>query len=358
MRRRFEKPAVCRNGHPKIRLFAETRSLEFTGRDFDLPLFWRHTPGARSSNRAMKFPYKRINASTMDRRTHNSLRILGIIVTSILVVAACLFLGYIAFFIILIGGLSSSPRILHPRTANSFFAIILAVIALVTGGVVIIGRLYIGIVGDPRSMRPQPPEPTLSEAEGAVQRSEARQPTVEPVRVPATAAPLRNASPARNVIDRLVLAVIAQIAVRGITLLQVATRPFVPRNWTLMLLGPFILLQLPDVLLIYLLLKRPDRRAFTFLIAILAIPILNALFNPLILVSYRQIYLNGSTGLLWLALSGLIYAALLILSYLAIRRTGLRPKLSSVILTTVAAFLYFFFFLIREITPYLYRLWG
>ena len=83
----------------------------------------------------MKFPYKRINASTMDRRTHNSLRILGIIVTLILVVAACLFLGYIAFFIILIGGLS---RRAHPQAANSVFAIILAMIALVTGGVAVI----------------------------------------------------------------------------------------------------------------------------------------------------------------------------------------------------------------------------
>ena len=61
MRRRFEKPAVFRNGYPKIHLFAETRSLEFTGRAFDLPLFSRHAPGARSSNRAMKFPHKRIN---------------------------------------------------------------------------------------------------------------------------------------------------------------------------------------------------------------------------------------------------------------------------------------------------------
>jgi hypothetical protein len=284
----------------------------------------------------------------MERRANNSLRILGIIVTSILAIAGCLPLGYLAFLIVMMGGLSSRSNFAHPRTADTFYATLLAMIALVTGGVLIIGRLYTGIVRDPRSMRPQPPL--------AVQRSEAPQPRVEPVRGPATAAPLRNSSPARNVIDRLVLALIAQIAVGAITLFQVATRPFVPHNWSLMLLGPFILFQLPDVLLVYLLLKRPDRRAFTFLIAILAIPILDTLFNPMILVSYRQIYLNGSRGLLWLALSGLIYAAILILSYLAICRTGFRPKLSSVILTTVATFLYFF--LVKEITPYLYRLWG
>jgi hypothetical protein len=299
----------------------------------------------------------------MERRTHNSLRILGIVVTSILVVAACLFLGSLALFIILRGGLSSSARILHPQAANSFFVIIMAMIALVTGGVVIIGRLYTGIVRDPRSMRPQPPLPALSEAEGAVQRTEAPRSVpscAKPQAIPqpsgAPAATRPTTTPAHGIIARLILAVIAQIAVSAITLFQVATRPFVPRNWTLMLLGPFILSELPDVLLIYLLLKRPDRRAFTFLIALLAIPILNTLFNPLILVSYRQIYLNGSSGLLWLTLSGLIYAAILILSYLAIRRTRLRPKLSSAILATVATS--FYFFLVREITPYLYRLWG
>jgi hypothetical protein len=299
----------------------------------------------------------------MERRTHNSLRILGVAVTSILVVAACLFLGYIAFFIMLMGGLSRRAQILHPQAANSFFAIILAVIALITGGILIIGRLYTGIVTSRAAPRGQPPEPALSEAEGAVQRIEAPRSVpsfAKPQAIPqpsgAPAATRATTTPARGIIARLILAVIAQIAVSGITLFQVATRPFVPRNWTLMLLGPFILFQLPYVLLIYLLLKRPDRRTFTFLIAILAIPILNTLFNPMILVSYRQIYLNESRGLLWLALSGLIYAAILILSYLAIRRTRFRPKLSSVILTTVATFLYFF--LVKEITPYLYRLWG
>lgn len=122
-----------------------------------------------------------------------------------------------------------------------------------------------------------------------------------------------------------------------------------------MLLGPFILFQLPYVLLIYLLVKRPDRRAFTFLVALLAIPILDTLFNPMILVSYRQIYLNGSRALLWFALPILIYVVILVLAYMAMRRTGLKPKPSSAILATVATF--FYFFLIKEITPYIYRAW-
>jgi hypothetical protein len=71
-----------------------------------------------------------------------------------------------------------------------------------------------------------------------------------------------------------------------------------------MSLPPFILFEAPYALLNYVLLKRPGRRAFTFLIAILAIPILETFFNPVVLYSYRQIYINHPMGLLWLVLSG------------------------------------------------------
>src|ERR1700731_3994373 len=116
----------------------------------------------------------------MERRTHNSLRILGIVVTSILAIAGCLTLGYLAFSIVIMGGLSSHSELLHPQAADTFYATLLAMIALVTGSVLIIGRLYTGIARDPRSRRPLPPEPALSEADGAVQRSEAQPPRVEP----------------------------------------------------------------------------------------------------------------------------------------------------------------------------------
>ena len=58
-----------------------------------------------------------------------------------------------------------------------------------------------------------------------------------------------------------------------------------PRHWTLNLLPGLILTQAPYAILIYALLKRLGRRTFTFLIALLAIPILQALFSPLLLFS-------------------------------------------------------------------------
>ncbi len=108
--------------------------------------------------------------------------------------------------------------------------------------------------------------------------------------------------------------------------------------------------------MIYALLKRPGRRTFTFLIALLAIPILQALFNPLLLFSYGQIYTSHPIGLLWpLFFSALIYVVILALAYRAIEQTGLWPTPSSVILATVATLFYFFF--VAVITPHLYGLW-
>jgi hypothetical protein len=124
----------------------------------------------------------------------------------------------------------------------------------------------------------------------------------------------------------------------------------------LKLLPPFILYQVPYAILIYVVIKRPGRRAFTFLIALLAHPILMILFNPLVRLSYRQSFTYNPIDFLLLVSSDLILVAILVLVYNAIQQTGLRPAPSSVILATVAIFFYFFF--VQEITPYLYSFRG
>lgn len=281
----------------------------------------------------------------MDRRAANTLRILGVVVTVVFVIGGCYLLLLIAWVVFIRGGLTRNARIFHPQAANAFFGSILAMIALITAGIVMIVKLAREMV-----------------------RAPARSQIVAAAAGPAAAAPRGAASAASrsvrlplwpagpDAIDRLVLALVAQVAVSVITLFQLATRPFVPHNWTLMLLPPFILFEVPYAILIYVLLKRPGRRAFTFLIAMLVIPILETLFNPLFFNSYRQIYMNQGMGLVWLVLSGLIYVVTVVLAYVAIRQTGFQPKFPSVILATTAMF--FYFFLIRAITPYLYRLWG
>jgi len=281
----------------------------------------------------------------VERWAGNTLRILGIVVTVVLVIGGCYLLLFIALAIVIRGGLTRNAMIFHPLAANAFFGSILATIALVTAGIVMIVKLAREMV-----------------------RAPARSQFVAAAAGPATPAPRSAASPASrsfrlplwpavgDTTDRLVLALVAQVAVSAITLFQLATRPFVPHNWTLMLLPPFILFEVPYAILIYVLLKRPGRRAFTFLIAMLVIPILETLFNPVLFNSYRQIYMNHAMGLIWVIFSGLIYVATVVLAYVAIQQSGFRPKFASVILATTAMF--FYFFLIRAITPYLYGLWG
>ena len=284
----------------------------------------------------------------MERWAANTLRTLGIVVTTVLVIGGCFFLLLIAWFVVIRGGLTQNARLLHPLAGDAFFGAILATIALVTAGIVMIVKLAKGIVRRPA-------------------RSKIFQAAAGPTTVPPAAAPPRLPSSAsrsfhlplgpvrHQTIDRLVLAVVAQIAISAVTLFQLATHAFVPHNWTLMLLPPFILSEVPYAILIYVLLKRPGRRAFTFLIAMLVMPILETLFNPVLLNSYSQIYRNHAMGSVWLVLSGLIYIVTLVLAYVAIQQTGLWPKFSSVIPATTAMFFYFFF--IKAITPYLYSLW-
>jgi hypothetical protein len=283
----------------------------------------------------------------VERWAANTLRTLGIVVTTVLVIGGCFFLLLIAWFVVIRGGLTQNARLFHPQAGDAFFGAILATIALVTAGIVMIVKLAKGIVRRPaRSKIFQAAGPTTVP------------PAATPPRLPSSASrsfhlplwPVRH-----QTIDRLVLALVAQIAISAVTLFQLTTHAFVPHNWTLMLLPPFILSEMPYAILIYVLLKRPGRRAFTFLIAMLVMPILETLFNPVLLNSYSQIYRNHAMGSVWLVLSGLIYIVTLVLAYGAVQQTGLWPKFSSVIPATTAMFFYFFF--IKAITPYLYSLW-
>jgi hypothetical protein len=153
--------------------------------------------------------------------------------------------------------------------------------------------------------------------------------------------PVRILSTERTTIERIVLYLGAQIAVSAITLFQRASRPLLPSGATPGLVAPFILTQLPFVILICVLLKQPGRRAFTFLIAMLAFGILVTIFNPVVILSYRQIYADHPIGLLWPFLSGLIYVVTGILAYRAIEKTGLRPKPWYAVLGTIGMFSYF-----------------
>jgi hypothetical protein len=159
----------------------------------------------------------------------------------------------------------------------------------------------------------------------------------------------------RRTVERLVFALGAQIAVSFITLFQHASRPLLPGESTSHFIAPLILTQLPLIVLIYFLLKQPDRRACTLLTAVLVFGVVETFLSPAVLLSYRQIYLDHPIGLMWPAFSGLIYIITGILAYMLIQKTALKPKLWSATLGTVGMFCYFR--LIKQITPDLISLW-
>lgn len=176
-------------------------------------------------------------------------------------------------------------------------------------------------------------------------------PQVSPRLLPA---PVQLSPAVRGMVERLVLALGAQVAVSAITLFQPVSRPILPVQNGPSLLTPFILAQMPFIVLICVLLKQPGRRAFTFLIAALAFGILQVFFDPVVLLSYRQIYLDHPIGLMWPAFSLVIYMVTGVLAYMLIQKSKLKPKPWSAILGTAGMFSYFL--LIREVTPHLYSL--
>lgn len=169
--------------------------------------------------------------------------------------------------------------------------------------------------------------------------------------------PSRIISPTeRMTVERLVLALGAQIVMSAITMFhQRVAQPFLPAESTSQFIAPFVLAQLPLMILIYLLLKRPDRRAYTFLTAVLVFGVVEKFLSPTALLSYRRLYLDHPIGLMWPALSGLIYIIAGVLAYMLIRKNALWPKLSSAMLGTVGVFCYST--VIKQITPNLISLW-
>jgi len=159
----------------------------------------------------------------------------------------------------------------------------------------------------------------------------------------------------RRTVERLVLALGAQIAVSSILLFQRASGPFLPGESASYFHAPLILArlpwlilaQLPLIILIYFLLKQPDRRAYTFLTAVLVFGIVETFLNPTVLLSYRQIYQVHPMGLMWPVFSGLIYIITGMLTYILFQRTAHRPKFWPVMLGIVGTSFYFGF--IRQI---------
>jgi hypothetical protein len=273
----------------------------------------------------------------MERWAANTLRTLGIILTAGFVLITSLFLLLLSMCAAQ-GDFGGNK---HPELVVPYLAAAVAVVVL---GIWFIAWLARGILRSSAMAEPLavgapagvlPPTQAISSA-----------PSV----------PLHLSSLDRKSIDRLVFALIAQIAVSAgawiFGQLHYWSRPytFAPHNWTLVLLAPYVLYHVPYAILIYVLLKRPDRRAFAYSLAVPAVLILQSVFSLGVLGYY---YVRQPNGFLLFAVPWFIHIVIIVLAYQAIQQVGLHPPPSSLIVAAVVTF--FYFSAIHVITPLLYR---
>jgi len=273
----------------------------------------------------------------MERWAANTLRTLGIILTAGFVLITSLFLLLLSMCAAQ-GDFGGNK---HPELVVPYLAAAVAVVVL---GIWFIAWLARGILRSSTMAEPL----AVGAPDGVLPLTQAIS--------PATSVPLHLSPLGRKSIDRLVFALIAQIAVSAgawiFGQLHYWSRPhaFAPHNWTLVLLAPYVLYHVPYAILIYVLLKRPDRRAFAYSLAVPAVLILQSLFSLGVLSYY---YVRHANGFLLFAVPWLIHIVIIVLAYQAIQQVGLYPPPSSLIVAAVVTF--FYFSAIHVITPLLYR---
>jgi hypothetical protein len=269
----------------------------------------------------------------MERWAANTLRTLGIILTAGFVIVTCLFLALLSMCAAQpgMGGGSGNPQ----QAAG--FAIAAVLVAIL--GIAFIAWLARGIV----------------RSQAAAEPSEASSGSTFPT-APQSSVPFHLSPSGRQAVNRLAFALATQIVVSSIAWFwnqyHFWTTPhsLPPHRWTLLLLIPFLLYHVPYALLIYFLVKQPDRRTFACALAVPAILVLQALFSLSVL---SMAYIHHPAGLALAYVPWLIHIVIIVLAYKAIQQTAIHPEPSSLIVVALAAFFYFSF--IHVATPLLYR---
>jgi hypothetical protein len=288
----------------------------------------------------------------MERWAANTLRTIGIILTAGFVLITSLILLLLSTCAAQgdFGGGNKHPEQVVPYLVAAGLVVIL--------GVLVIVRLARGIhrsshEGD--GYWPTPPDVRSAGPSDIVPPPP--QPDAQP-RPAAPPVPLHLSPLGRQSINRLVIALGAQIALSALALIfnQIhfwsGSRLFSPlpsHNWPLVA-ASFVLYHIPYASLIYVLLKRPDRLAFTYSLAVPAVFIMQALLS----LGYFGLFATQHpVAVILLIVPWLIHIVILVLAYQAIQQVGLHPEPSSLIVAAVASF--FFFFVINVITTFLVR---
>jgi hypothetical protein len=309
----------------------------------------------------------------VDRFTSNTFRTLGIILTSIFVLVCSIVLLLLALCAGMLGAVGGTGH--HdPQTVNLFYGSIVGAVAIVAIGVVIIAKLAKGIVREPAGLAasalpmwgraPSPvrqseaPQPLpLSTDQPALAQSDWAQPDLAQPDLAPTAPPgprptpdvVTHLSPAsRSAIQRLVAAIAAQVVLGTLGwqwALHVTATPFHPNR-----LIPFVsgfATNLPYLVLLLTLLRRPGRRAFAYALTIPSILLLSGFFGSSAMIFYLIRNARASMSVLSfvILIPWALHILILYLAWKAIRLTGILPNPARLIAAAAVIFFYYVFLL-------------
>ncbi len=265
----------------------------------------------------------------MERWAANTLRTLGLVMLAGFVLVTSLFLLLLSICAWQ-GGFGGGNR---PDQGLGF---LIAAVAVLIVGTWFIGRLARGLIKDAA------PGQTVAPID--------RDPSVQSV-------PFHLSPSGRRAIHLLAGAMGAQIGLSAVGWFWSqfhfwqTTQSLPLRNWTLILLAPFVLYHVPYAILIYRLLRQPERRAFAYSLAVPSVVVLQSLFSLSLVVS---VYVRQPVGFVLLAVPWLIHILIIALAYKAIQIVGLHPEPPLLIRAAVVTFAYFLFLHIA--TPLMYAL--
>jgi NADH:ubiquinone oxidoreductase subunit K len=299
----------------------------------------------------------------MDRFASNTLRTLAIVAISIVVIIASLGLILLALCFGMLGNLGGSGH--HdPQVIKFLIGALAAAAVLITFGVASVAKLARGINREsalpplhwnvreePPSHAPvnpppgpespvstPPPVPTQAAAPPALPRPAALQPhsSIDVV---------THLSPASRLsIQRLVLAIVAQVATHVVPVVlgwrwALRTLPtYHQALWTTFL--AVLATNLPYLVLLFSLLRRPGRRAFAYALAIPSLLLLWGIFGSSVTIFYVLRMTHSSASFLMLV-PWVLHALILYLAWKAIRLTGIFPNPARILVAAVVVVFYY-----------------
>jgi len=253
----------------------------------------------------------------LDRETSNTLRTLGIVFTSILLVILSAVLLLLSLCLGMVGGFGGSSGQHDPQALNLFLASVAGLVIVLFGGGAIIAKLARGVVHD------SAPQGAISDTSVAFPQHLS----------PASQAAVRN----------LILAIAAQLILSsGAWLWSLAVA--LPKYHSLSVTGAFIasglLSDAPYILLLIALLRSPGRRTFAYALAVPAVlSVYGVVAGSSVLLYLARVH--GLVSLYSLIVPRLLHFVVFYFAWKAIKQIGVHPKPGSLILASFLTLGYF-----------------